>query len=451
MNPLGLSPREQEIAEFGAMNGKSIDEVKLAVAKYRKEQQLNTPIQPAEKRTATDKVRDFAGGAVYGFSSPGRNIQNMLSKGVDKVFGTKDFGKATKEDFEGSLNVDVDTTSGKVGQFAGEIVPYVAQPGALGVKGALGFGGRAALNTAIGTAQTGDLKKGVAIGLGGEVLSKVGGVGLQQLGRGLYKLAVPLSKGEAKMVQSYKAGNSLSKRFGDFLKGKSSAPRTAEETAFNKGLTGTQSMVGIQAKRANQEIWTDVVSPALKNVDAQVNMGEFFSRAEQQIIKGNADLTRRKSLLKALDAIKKDYAEVDNISAEELQKLKQGWTEFLPAKTFKGEDVSGAATQVRNELSRQARNDIHTLIDDPSVKQAYIDYGNMIGLQEWGQTAMTGAKFKGGSGGLVNALKDVVVIPVATIGGRTVYRTGKGIEFIGPAGAKTLDDIINGDDSSFSQ
>ena len=387
-------------------------------------------------------TKNFLGGATFGFSSIGRNIQNTLSKGVDKVFGTEGFGKATKEGFEQATGTDLDTTSAKIGEFAGEVIPYVVQPGAAAIKGAAGVGGRVALNTAIGTAQTGDIKDGLVIGAGGEALA-FGGKILQQVGRGVYKLAIPLSAREAKIVQTYKANNTLTERFRDFSKGNSKAPVTAEETAFNKGLKGTQSMIGVEAKRNNQRLWDEVISPSLKKSEAKVNLNEFFQEAQENIVKNNPELTRQKALLNALEAVKDDYKGVDIISVEKLQDLKSGWAEFLPQKAFKGEDIAGAAKEVRNELSGMARSKIYTVVDDPAVQQAYIDYGNLIGLQKWGQTAMTGGKLEGGSGGFVNALKDVVVVPTATIGGRTVYRTGEGIEFVGAAGAKTLNDIIN--------
>ena len=80
-------------------------------------------------------VKNFAGGALYGISSAGRTIQNTLSSGVDKLFGTSGFGKATKEGFEQSTTVDLDTGMGKAGNFAGEVAGF-AIPGGMASKAA---------------------------------------------------------------------------------------------------------------------------------------------------------------------------------------------------------------------------------------------------------------------------------------------------------------------------
>lgn len=90
-----------------------------------------------EDRSFGDKAKDFTAGAVYSISAPGRTIQNYLSKGVDKVFGTQGFGEATKEGFEKSTGADVDTTSGKVGQFAGDVALF-AVPGSQATKATQG-------------------------------------------------------------------------------------------------------------------------------------------------------------------------------------------------------------------------------------------------------------------------------------------------------------------------
>lgn len=85
----------------------------------------------SEDRTLGDQASDVAGGAVYGASSIGRTVQNLLSKGADKLLGTTGFGKATKEGFEQSTGTDLDTTSAKVGEFAGEMATFAIPGGAV--------------------------------------------------------------------------------------------------------------------------------------------------------------------------------------------------------------------------------------------------------------------------------------------------------------------------------
>jgi hypothetical protein len=97
-----------------------------------------TGVEDIADRNILDRAADFVGGATYGLSAPGRTVQNLLSKGVEKITGKEDFGAVTKEGFEKSTGTDVDTTSGKVGQFAGETALF-AIPGsqaATATKGA---------------------------------------------------------------------------------------------------------------------------------------------------------------------------------------------------------------------------------------------------------------------------------------------------------------------------
>lgn len=121
-----------------------------------------------DERGIFDQTKDFAAGAIYSISAPGRTIQNFLSKGVDKLAGTDGFGKATKEGFEKSTGANVDTTSGKVGQFAGDVALF-AIPGGAATKATKGAGllirSLAQGTTAAGVqaAKTGDIGKDEAL------------------------------------------------------------------------------------------------------------------------------------------------------------------------------------------------------------------------------------------------------------------------------------------------
>ena len=410
---------------------------------------VSTPQQtatPAPESSGIGRaLGNFAGGALYGFSSSGRTIQNVLSKGVDKMFGTKGFGQATKHGFEQSTGADLDTTSAKVGNVVGEVAPFFIGGGsgaATKVPFLLRTGANIAKDTAIATAQTGDIKEGVktaALSQGIGLLGKA----LKPVASKAYKsLAIPLSKNEARLVQAYKASTPLIDR----MKAAagltaSKAPRIAQDTAFEQGLMGTEGMIGVQAKRATKTIWNKMVAPALKQGD-DVQLASLFDDAKTAIVKANPELNQQKALLKALASVMDDYKGIDKTSLAKLQDLKVGWAKPVPQKAWRGEDITGAVNNVRKTLADIARQKILTNVKDPTIRQAYIDYGNLTNLAEWGQKAMTGGKFKGGAGSWISAAKDAVVTRVATIGGQVLYKTGQGIEFLAPAGAKTLMDII---------
>jgi len=294
-----------------------------------------------------------------------------------------------------------------------------------------------ALTPGLGTAL------GAAIPAAGAVTRGVGRL-TAKAGEKLVDVGIPVSSREAQILQAYKAEKPFFTRVAEVLKGTEKAPQTAAKTATTtkagqsiSGLFGTKSNIGIQAKRASKSLWEDLIQPRLRASEQAVDMDGFFTKVQQDIIEKNPDLSRQKVLLEALDAVKQDYSGIKAVGLEQLQKYKEGWAKFVPEKAYKGKPIGGAFNDVRNQLADEARQTIYTQLGD-DVKQAYFDYGNLLGLQEMGQVAMTGQKLKGGAGSFISELTSQVVTPVATVGGQVVYRLGKGIEFIGNAGAKTL-------------
>lgn len=299
----------------------------------------------------------------------------------------------------------------------------------------------------------------------GGPLASVGGKLLKGAGETIAKAVIPTSIREAGLVQAYKAskpfwervltgvektGEKVAETVGapiregiSKVEEKIAKPITAAETAFKEGLVGTESMIGVQAKIAAKNLWENAISPALKQSKEKVNIQDFLNNAEQQIIKDTPEITRRNSLMDALNSIKEDYKDVGEISLEELQKLKEGWAEFVPEKVYQGKSVAGALNDVRNVLSGNARNTIYNNIGS-EMKQAYFDYGNLKGLQELGKKAMTGGKLKGGFGSFWSAVGNMLLTPVGTVGGQAVYKVGQGLEFFGKPGARFLRDIIPG-------
>jgi hypothetical protein len=151
-------------------------------------------------------------------------------------------------------------------------------------------------------------------------------------------------------------------------------------------------------------------------------------------------MSRQKSLLEALEALKEDYKGIDEIPLKKLQDIKSGWAQFIPDKSYQGRPIAGAFKDVTAKAADKARTTIYDTLGS-DMREAYIDYGNMKALEELGIKAMTGTGLKGGFGGFWSTVKDMALIPVTTIGGKVLYRTGQGIEIIGNAGAKTLADI----------
>lgn len=341
------------------------------------------------------------------------------------------------------------------GKVAGAAAPIVGKTLGAAASGAAGgymadIGqGLTDENQTIGEA----LQPGLATTIGGAIpvapaILQGAGRLTAKAGSKVIESVVPTSAIEAQILQGYKANNPFFTRVTNVLKGVENAPQTAAKTITEtsagqkiNGLFGTKSQIGIQAKRASQSLWKDLIEPRLKNAGVQVDLPKYFDTVEQSIMNSTDDITRQNSLREALNAIREDYTGVQTIDLAKLQKLKESWADFVPEKFYKGQNIAGNVRQVQALLADEARQTIYNTLGK-DVKQAYLDYGNLIGIQEMGQAAMTGQKLKGGAGSFLSEILSEVVTPVGTVGGQVIYRLGKGMEVIGNAGAKVLGDVL---------
>ena len=272
---------------------------------------------------------------------------------------------------------------------------------------------------------------------------RIGGRAAQSTGKALFGSAFDITATEAPLVQAYRAKVPFLERFKLALLGSETyKPITRAETAIRQPVfLGTETGIGIRAKRAAGNIWNKIINPALKITRDPVNMRMFFQELRNEIVNDTPELARRKDLLEAVNALQKDYSGIGNVSYSDLQKFKEGWAIFVPEKAYRGKPIAGAFNDVKNMAAELARQKIYKKLG-AGIRQSYIDYGNLKSIQELGQKAMTEGKFKGGFGSFVSATYDALATPVKTIGGKTIYRIGEGIEFVGNSGAKNLGEVL---------
>lgn len=290
-------------------------------------------------------------------------------------------------------------------------------------------------------AETGGNLKATAGGAAAGALGVPVGKVLESVGAGVAKMFIPKSDAEAGMLQAYKAATPFVDRMKAILGvGSKKAPSTAASAAFEKGIAGTESFMGVSAKRTQNKLWTKLINPALEQSDVKIDIPSFIQEAETTITQETNDPTRLGVLKNAIDAIKEDFANIGEISLAQLQKYKEGWAEFVPEKAYKGQPIAGALNDVRNTLASLARTKIYSALGG-NVKQAYLDYGNLHGITALGRKAMTGA-IKGGTGTTLKNLLEMATIPIGTLGGQTIYKVGQGVELFGRAGATVVRDVL---------
>jgi hypothetical protein len=268
---------------------------------------------------------------------------------------------------------------------------------------------------------------------------------LKNTGEGAYGITITPEKSTLQAMQNYQAKQpSLFSRIKNMVTGATTdgQPITEANTAARKGLVGTEWQLGVQAKQVANDLWKSTILPKLQSVKGAVNMKSFLGEVEKEIAKSGGDITRRTALKEALNAIKNDYKNVSNINLEKLQDYKKGWAEFLPDATYNGKPIAASLKEVHNLMAQKAREVIYKYIGEEG-KQAYIDWGNLQSIEEAGiKSGLGDPAAKSISKNAWQFIMNKVITPIATTGGKVLYKTGEGLEFIGQKGAKKVGDII---------
>jgi len=163
---MAFSTEEQKIIQYAKDNGKSADQAREAIANYR---QSMTPVNQAPQQAEVpqrgflNQAADFGKGVVSGFSAPGRFLQNQIMNPLQRaIIGENPLTTTDSKPFA------TDTTAGKVGNFIGESVPFLATGGVagaatkgVGIVGRAGVQGLAAAGTQAIVEQ--DINQGTAI------------------------------------------------------------------------------------------------------------------------------------------------------------------------------------------------------------------------------------------------------------------------------------------------
>lgn len=266
--------------------------------------------------------------------------------------------------------------------------------------------------------------------------TKASGTVVKGAGESLFKSAITPTVQEAERILAYKAKTPFLKRVANYTSGVVSEgkPILRSDTALNtKGVLGTESQLGIKAKRAGDKLWNETIAPAVKQSKTVITKNDLFEPLKN-LIKGTTDPSRRAALVDAYKALAADYKGVKQFSLEAAQKLKSEIDKFTPEKLFKGKNVANEFRVLQNEMADAIRSKTYEALKDQNIRKAYLDWANLKELQKIGVRAISEAKTKGGFGNFWTGMYDMVTTPVKTIGGKVLYRVGDTFEFIGEKG-----------------
>lgn len=298
------------------------------------------------------------------------------------------------------------------------------------------------------------LEQGAKVAEG--IVSKVPNIGVKALGEKLYKSAIDYTADEAKLVQDNiikkdflkKELNKVTKGTDEYkaLQGQLEiankyTPTTRVDTALEKGIAGTQSMVGKQSGVEKLGLWKNNIEPALKNSEDKLTKDELFAKAKQTV-EAEVEPGRRQALQDAYNALQEDYKDFIDTDLLTASKIKTSLDKFTPTKIFKGLDVASEYKTLKADLANSIREKVYNSLKDVNIKKAYRDYANLQELEKVGIKALTDGGLKGGFGGFWSTIYDIAATPIKTVGGQVLYRVGDKLEFIGKKGLKNIGDYL---------
>ena len=276
----------------------------------------------------------------------------------------------------------------------------------------------------------------------GETVSTTGRA-VEGLGKTVYKSAITPTVKEAEKIIAYEAKTPFLTRASNVLLGKSNVaePLTRGTTAFEKGIKGTEKMIGVGAKRQSKELWKSTIQPAVAESSVRLTPEDLFFKIEERIGK-TLEPGKKKAYEEAYEAIKDDYKALKDVSLEDAQKIKSELDEFTPEKMFKGKNVANEYTVLKNDIADAIRKKTYEALEDVNIKKDYLDWANLHELEKVGVKAITSGGLKGGFGNFWSTMWDKLTVPVKTVGGRALYRVGNLFEFVGDKGIKKFGDFL---------
>lgn len=283
---------------------------------------------------------------------------------------------------------------------------------------------------------------GGAVKVAGEA-AEITGRATQATGKALFGRAITPTVAEAEAIIRQEAKTPFLQRAKSVLTGtaKEAERPLRATTGIEKGLFGTEKMLGVQAKRKADELWTNKIAPAVKSSPVRVTKDDMFSLIEKRIGK-TKELGKKKDLQDAYDAIKDDYKNAVDFSLEDAQKIKSELDAFTPEKVFRGKNVASEYATLKNDMANAIRQKTYSSLQDVKIKQDYLDWANLHELQKIGVNAITQAGTKGGFGGFWTTMWNMTTTPVKTVGGQVLYRVGNALEFVGDKGIKTFGSFL---------
>ena len=350
----------------------------------------------------TEKTKEILGKTV------GRAISGVAETGIGQNIA--EWAKKNPEavqDLEDILNISA----------AVPITRGVVKAGEVGLRGA-----KAGLRTGVGVARETAEVAGKGLALTGAATEKAG----QRVVSALYSQ----TEAQAARTLKYQAKSKMLERLGWAAKDIEKAPQILADVILKYNLSGlARGNIGARALKISNRLWNSQVKPAVSAVKEKISKKKVFDAIKKDILK-TKDISHRKSLLNAFDAMIEDYKYVSSWGLKTLDKIKSDMTKRLPAKVWKGQDIAGDMNNVRLLFSIHARKIVRSKLPR-EILDIYDDYGSLKEIAQRGIKALSAKGFEGGVLGATSEAIKIAATPVATLGGTAIHKAGEVIKKAG--------------------
>lgn len=147
------------------------------------------------------------------------------------------------------------------------------------------------------------------------------------------------------------------------------------DTAMRYGVWGRDVAIGMKASEAANTLWTSTVQPAVQSVTSKIYGNDILKMVESQV-RGIKDPVRRADMREALKTLKAEYGS-KGYSLETWQEIKSEIDEITPAKGFKGDEIVSPRVQLNHNFADAIRGFTYDLLKSEDIRRAYLDYANL--------------------------------------------------------------------------
>ena len=206
-----------------------------------------------------------------------------------------------------------------------------------------------------------------------------------------------------------------------------SPTRTTVDTALDYELEWwNKAQIWDKAKAEWELLFEQEIVPALKNSKQTVNVQELIDSINvEELAKWDPD--KLSAYTDALEDLKNSFSDPKyaEYSMMDTQTLKSGIQGRTPQKFYKWKEITNELQELKWILGSKLKNELHSKLSAElweNTAKLYLDYSNLMDIAKAWVKDRAQSLSKWGFGGFQNWVKDKLVTPVSSAGGRRIKK-----------------------------